>query len=50
VAAAVKKLKDNKSPGVDEIPAELIKAGGEDMISALHQLLDCIWEKEQWAN
>jgi len=48
VAAAVKKLKDNKSPGVDEIPAELIKAGGEDMISALHQLLNCIWEKEQW--
>ena len=46
--AAVKKLKDNKSPGVDEIPAELIKAGGEDMISALHQLLNCIWEKEQW--
>ena len=48
VVAAVKKLKDSKSPGVYEIPAELIKAGGEDMISALHQLLNCIWEKEQW--
>jgi len=48
VVAAVKKLKDSKSPEVDEIPAELIKAVGEYMISTLHQLLKCIWEKEHW--
>ena len=28
VELAVKKLKSHKSPGIDQIPAELIKAGG----------------------
>ena len=28
VELAIDKLKSHKSPGIDEIPAELIKAGG----------------------
>ena len=33
----VKSLKPGKSPGVDNIPAELIQAGGETIINALQQ-------------
>ena len=28
VELAIEKLKSHKSPGIDQIPAELIKAGG----------------------
>ena len=35
VEAAVQLLKKGKSAGVDNIPAELVKAGGEDVITAL---------------
>ena len=35
VCAAVQLLKKGKSAGVDNIPAELIQAGGEDVITAL---------------
>ena len=35
VEAAVQLLKKGKSAGVDNIPAELVQAGGEDVITAL---------------
>ena len=35
VEAAVKSLKKGKSAGVDNIQAELVQAGGEDVITAL---------------
>ena len=35
VAAAVQSLKKGKSAGVDNIPAELVQAGGEDVITNL---------------
>ena len=35
VQAAVPSLKKGKSAGVDNIPAELVQAGGEDVITAL---------------
>ena len=35
VEAAVQSLKKGKSAGVDNIPAELVQAGGEDEITAL---------------
>ena len=35
VEAAVQLLKKGKTAGVDNIPAELVQAGGEDVITAL---------------
>jgi hypothetical protein len=35
------------SPGSDQIPAELIKAGGETLYSEIHRLICCIWNKEE---
>ena len=36
---AVEKLKSHKSPGIDQIPAKLIKAGGRKIRSAIHKLI-----------
>ena len=35
VEAAVQELKKGESAGVDNIPAELVQTGGEDVITAL---------------
>jgi hypothetical protein len=40
---AIAILKKYKSPGNDQIPAELIKAGGEKLESEIHKLINCIW-------
>ena len=45
---AVKYLKGGKSPGDDNIPAELIKNGGEAMISTLTIICTKIWETGEW--
>jgi hypothetical protein len=42
VEAAIGKLKRHKSPGVDQIPAELIQAGGETLRSEIHKLIKLI--------
>jgi hypothetical protein len=39
VEAAIGKLKRYKSPGVDQIPAEIIQAGGEILRSEIHNLI-----------
>ena len=44
VEAAVQLLKKGKSAGVDNIPAELIQAGGEDVITALTIIYNKIWQ------
>jgi hypothetical protein len=44
---ATGKLKRYKSPGVDQIPAELIQAGGETLCSEIHKLIKLIWNKEE---
>jgi hypothetical protein len=44
---AIGKLKTYKSPGTDQIPGELIKAGGETLYSVIHRLICCIWNKEE---
>jgi hypothetical protein len=36
---AIEKLKRHQSPGTDQIPAELIKAGGSKTCSEIHNLL-----------
>jgi hypothetical protein len=35
---ATEKLKTHKSPGIDQIPAELMKAGGSTIRYEIHQL------------
>jgi hypothetical protein len=44
---AIGKLKTYKSSGVDQLPAELIHAGGESLRSEIHKLLKLIWNKEE---
>ena len=39
VELAIDKLKSHKSPGIDKIPAELIKAGGRKICLEFHKLL-----------
>jgi hypothetical protein len=52
VEVAVGELKSYKSPGVDQIPAELIQAGEEKLRSEIHKIIKLIWNKEvlshQW--
>jgi hypothetical protein len=47
VEIAIVRLKCYKSPGSDEIPAELIQAGGEKLCSEIHKLINFIWNKEE---
>jgi hypothetical protein len=47
VELAIEKLKSRKSPGIDQIPAELIKAGGRTIRCAIHKLIIAIWNKEE---
>jgi hypothetical protein len=44
---ANEKLEKYKSSGSDQIPAELIQTGGEMLLSAIHKLVNPIWNKEQ---
>jgi hypothetical protein len=47
VEIAIAKLKQYKSSGIDQIPAELIQAGREMLLSAIHKLINSIWNKEE---
>jgi hypothetical protein len=44
---ATAKLKKYKLPGSDQIPKELIQAGGEILLSAIHKLINSVWNKEE---
>jgi hypothetical protein len=46
VEVATENLKTYKSPGVHQIPAELIQAGGETLRSEIHKLVKLIWNEE----
>jgi hypothetical protein len=47
VEMATEKLKRHKSLGIDQIPTELIKAGGRIIWSQIHKLIISIWNKEE---
>jgi hypothetical protein len=47
VEIAITKLKKYKSPGSDEILAELIHAGGEVLKSVIHKLINSVWNREE---
>jgi hypothetical protein len=40
-------LKKYKSPDSDQIPTELIQAGSEILLSAIHKLINSVWNKEE---
>jgi hypothetical protein len=40
-------LKKYKLPNGDEIPAELVQAGGEKLLSVIHKLINSVWNKEE---
>ena len=46
--AAVQSLKKGKSAGVDNTPAELVQAGGENVITALTTICCKIWQTGEW--
>ncbi|KAJ4433909.1 hypothetical protein ANN_16222 [Periplaneta americana] len=52
VEIAIENLKNYKSPGIDQIPAELIQEGGSELFNEIYKLVLAIWEKEivpdQW--
>ena len=45
---AIKEIKSNKSQGIDDIPIELIKEGGENVMKFFHRLISNIWETKDW--
>ena len=48
MVAAIQSLKKGKSAGVDNIPAKLVHAGGEDAITALTIICNKIWQTGKW--
>ncbi|KAJ4433510.1 hypothetical protein ANN_15819 [Periplaneta americana] len=52
IEIAIENLKNYKSPGIDQIPAELIQEGGSALSKEIYKLVLAIWEKEivpeQW--
>ena len=47
VELAIEKLKSHKPPGINHIPAELIKAGGRTIHYAIHKFIISVWNKEE---
>jgi len=43
----IEKIKSHKSPGIEQIPSELIKAGGRIIHGAIHKLIIAMWDKEE---
>ena len=48
VGGAVQSLKKGKSAGVDNIPAELVQAVVEELITALSTICNKIWQTGEW--
>jgi hypothetical protein len=50
VEIAITKFNNKKSPGSDQIPAELIQAGGEILVSVFYKLITSIWYRKRLAD
>jgi hypothetical protein len=44
---AIAKFRKYKSTVSDQIPAELIEAGGEMLLFAIHKLINSAWNREE---
>ena len=53
VEETIHTLKRNKSPGSEEITAEMIQAGGEQLVRQIHRLCNKAWSEgtipEEWS-
>ncbi|WP_353817139.1 hypothetical protein, partial [Acinetobacter baumannii] len=47
IREAITLLRNGKAPGIDEITAEGIKAGGDVLLERLHGLIIMIWHSDQ---
>jgi len=47
IRKAIRQLRNNKAPGYDDIPAELLKADIETASEVLFVLFKHIWQEEQ---
>ena len=47
VVLAIEKLKNHKSPGIAQIPAEMINTEGRTIRSEIHKLIHSIWNGEE---
>jgi len=47
IEMAIQSMNNNKSPGIDNIPAELYKKGGGLLLNKIHSLIKEIWRKEK---
>ena len=47
IEMTIEELKRHKPSGNDQIPAEMIKAGGRTIHSEIHKLTNSIWNKEK---
>jgi hypothetical protein len=45
VELAIEKLKNHKSPGIDQVPAEFIKTGSSKIRHEIYKLIISIWIK-----
>ena len=48
VIHAIKSLKNGKSPGIDNVPSELLKGGGEALNDIITKLCQKVWSTNQW--
>lgn len=48
VEYALKYIANGKSPGCDEIPIVLVKAGEEETVKTLTALCNAIWIAKEW--
>jgi hypothetical protein len=46
VVKAIQQFRNRRAPGKDEIPAELLKAGGLTLAEWLHEIIRDVWEQE----
>ena len=48
VIHAIKSVKNGKSPGIDNVPIELLKGGGEALNDIITKLCQKVWSINQW--